>query len=151
MSCFLMLCSFLFPPSRIHSEQFLQSITMHPKYCFLSCFTQYIIFNRILKIIFNRRHTCLYSIINFFSNLKITSKHLTIFNWFLHMSGFGHGCEFLEKIRALFYQMACSDINNKQYICWSCHYFIFIFHVFVSLSIINLFLVKSLIWVILSS
>ena len=81
---------------RIHSEKFLQSITMQPKLFFISCFTKYIIFNVILKLVFNIRNTCLYLIINFLSKLKINSKHILLFNYFVCMSDFGHGCEFLK-------------------------------------------------------
>ena len=140
MSCFLIFGSFF----ECFYIGFIVSNSIGPSPCnqndiFFFCFTQYILFNGILKLIFNIRNACLHSIINFFSNLKITSKHLLISNHFLHMSDFGHVCEFLKIIRALSFQLACSDTNNKQYICWSCHHFIFIFHVFLSLSIINPF------------
>ena len=133
MSFFLMFCSFFMFFHRIHSEQFTQSITIQLKLFFFSCFTNYILFNGIFKLVFNIRNTCLYLIINFLSNLKIYSKHILIFNYFLHMSDFGHGCEFLKTIRALFCQISRSDINNKSYICWYWHQFFFFVCLWVSL------------------
>ena len=54
------------------------------------------------RLIFKIRTTCLYFIINFLSNPKITSKDLLIFNNFLHMSDFGHSCEFLKRLELCF-------------------------------------------------
>ena len=50
------------------------------KIIFLSFLTRYIIFNGILKLVFNQRNICLYLITNFFSNPKIFSKDIQIFN-----------------------------------------------------------------------
>ena len=65
---------------RIHGEQFFSPSPCNQKLFFLSCFTRYIIFNGNLKLIFNKRNTCLYFIIILLSNPKIYSKEILIFN-----------------------------------------------------------------------
>ena len=114
MSYSLMLCSFFIIYFSI--EFIVRNLSVHQhatKMVFHFYFTRFIIFNGNLKLIFNIRNTCLYFIIDFLSNLKIYSKDILILNYFLHISDFGHGCELLKKIRAVFCQMACSDINNR--------------------------------------
>ena len=81
---------------RIRSDKFLQSITMQPKRILLFLFFPVYYIQWIFKLIFNIRNTLLYFIINFLSNLRFTSKHIRIFNYFLHMSDFGHDCEILK-------------------------------------------------------
>ena len=95
---FIFLC---FSIGSIVSNSFILSSCNQNDFSFFS-FTHYTIFNGILKLVFNLRNNCLYSIINFLSNLKITSKQILIFNYFLHMSDFGHGCELLKKIELCF-------------------------------------------------
>ena len=97
MSCFMKFCSlFLMFSHRIHSEKLLQSITMKPKWFPPFSSFHYIIFNGILKLIFNIRNTSLYFIIIFFSNHNFTSIHILIINYFLNESTFGHDFEFLK-------------------------------------------------------
>ena len=91
-----------------------RSIKVDPhlkKRFYLSFLKRYITFNGSLKLIFNRNN-CLNFIIKFLSKPKIFSEDIQTFNYFLHMIDFGHAGELLKK-RAIFSQMACSDINNK--------------------------------------
>ena len=59
-------------------------------------------FYEILKLIFNKRNSCLYFITNFLSNPKIFSKDIHIFKYFLRMIDFGNVGEFLKKIELYF-------------------------------------------------
>ena len=74
------------------------SVHLHStKKNFPALFTRNIIFNGSLKIIFNKRNTCLNLITNFLSNTKIFFEGIQIFNCFLHMIDFGHVGELLKK------------------------------------------------------
>ena len=105
--CCVHFCDLFF--HRIYSEQFFSLSPFNQNDFSFILLTGYMIFNGNLNLIFTKRNTCLYFIINFLSKPKIFSKDIQILNYFIHVT-----CEIGSKINSRTQESGCSwNLRSK--------------------------------------